>query len=124
MGNIIGFVAAFCTTVAFVPQAIKVYKTKKTDDISFGMFLLMCVGVALWDVYGFIIANSITLLQTVYIFIMKIKLEREKLIPNSSLITSTEFIPSASALKFVMILCLRTGTIADFTSSMFGVNLP
>lgn len=87
MGNIIGFVAAFCTTLAFVPQAIKVYKTKKTDDISFGMFLLMCVGVALWDVYGFIIgsipvimANSMTLLLAVYIFIMKIKHEREKLI--------------------------------------------
>ncbi|MGA8264156.1 MAG: SemiSWEET transporter [Ignavibacteriaceae bacterium] len=89
MGNIIGFVAAFCTTLAFVPQAIKVYKTKKTDDISFGMFLLMCVGVALWDVYGFIIgsipvimANSMTLLLAVYIFIMKIKHEREKLILN------------------------------------------
>ncbi len=89
MGNIIGFVAAFCTTLAFVPQAIKVYKTKKTDDISFGMFLLMCVGVALWDVYGFIIgsipvimANSMTLLLAVYIFIMKIKLEGEKLILN------------------------------------------
>jgi MtN3 and saliva related transmembrane protein len=87
LGNIIGFVAAFCTTLAFVPQAIKVYKTKKTDDISFGMFLLMCVGVALWDVYGFIIgsipvimANSMTLLLAVYIFIMKIKHEREKLI--------------------------------------------
>ena len=49
----------------------------------------MCIGVALWDVYGFmigsipvVIANSITLLLAVYIFIMKIKLEREKLILN------------------------------------------
>ena len=89
MNNIIGFIAAFCTTVAFIPQAIKIYKTKKTNDISFGMFLLMCVGVAMWDVYGFmirsipvVIANSITLLLAVYIFIMKIKLEREKLILN------------------------------------------
>lgn len=87
MDNIIGFLAAFCTTAAFVPQAIKVYKTKKTDDISSGMFLLMCVGVALWDVYGFIIssipviiANSITLLLAVYIFVMKIRIEKKKLI--------------------------------------------
>ena len=87
MDNIIGFLAAFCTTVAFVPQAIKVYKTRKTDDISFGMFLLMCIGVALWDVYGFIIgsipviiANSVTLLLAIYIFIMKIIIDREKLI--------------------------------------------
>ena len=70
-----------------MPQAIKVFKTKKTEDISFGMFLLMCVGVALWDVYGFIIssipviiANSITLLLAVYIFVMKIRIEKKKLI--------------------------------------------
>lgn len=87
MDNIIGYLAAFCTTVAFVPQAIKVYKTRKTDDISFGMFLLMCIGVALWDVYGFIIgsipviiANSVTLLLAIYIFTMKIIIDREKLI--------------------------------------------
>ena len=89
LDNIIGFLAAFCTTVAFVPQAIKVYKTKKTNDISFRMFLMMCIGVALWDVYGFIIgsvpvivANSLTLLLAAYIFIMKIKLERKKLVIN------------------------------------------
>jgi len=87
LDNIIGYLAAFCTTVAFVPQAIKVYKTRKTDDISFGMFLLMCIGVALWDVYGFIIgsipviiANSVTLLLAIYIFTMKIIIDREKLI--------------------------------------------
>jgi MtN3 and saliva related transmembrane protein len=87
LDNIIGFLAAFCTTVAFVPQAIKVYKTKKTDDISFGMFLLICVGVSLWDIYGFmigsipvIIANSITLLLAIYIFVMKIRMEKKKLI--------------------------------------------
>jgi len=57
LNSIIGYLAAFCATIAFVPQAIKVYKTKKTDDISFGMFLLMCVGVALWDVYGFMIGS-------------------------------------------------------------------
>ncbi len=81
MDNIVGFVAAFCTTVSFVPQAVKVFKTKRTNDISLGMFLLMSFGVAFWDIYGIMInsapvifANSITLVLSVYILVMKIKL--------------------------------------------------
>ena len=72
LDNIIGFLAAFCTTVAFVPQAIKVYKTKKTDDISFGMFLLICVGVNVMYVYCYRFS--------IYIFVMKIRMEKKKLI--------------------------------------------
>ena len=40
----IGFFAAFCTTVAFLPQAIKVYKSKSTKDISLYMFLIFTIG--------------------------------------------------------------------------------
>ena len=40
----IGFFAAFCTTIAFLPQAIKVYKTKSTKDISLYMFLIFTIG--------------------------------------------------------------------------------
>lgn len=79
-----GFLAAFCTTAAFVPQAVKVFRTKKAEDISLGMFLLMSVGVALWDVYGIIIgavpvvaANSVTLVLSAYILLMKIKYDRK-----------------------------------------------
>ena len=78
----IGFIAAICTTVSFIPQAIKVYKTKKTQDISLGMFILMSTGVALWIAYGFliasapvIIANVVTLVLAGYILVMKVRLE-------------------------------------------------
>jgi MtN3 and saliva related transmembrane protein len=83
--NFIGYVAAFCTTVAFVPQAFKVYKTRKTTDISFGMFFLMTAGLISWLAYGLLInsfpiiaANTITLILSVYILIMKIKLDYKK----------------------------------------------
>ena len=89
MDNLLGFAAAFCTTVSFIPQAVKVYKTGKTNDISLGMFVLMAIGVALWDVYGFVIisvpvitANSVTLLLAIYILIMKIKLDGKKSVNN------------------------------------------
>jgi len=85
LDNFIGFLAAICTTASFIPQAFKVFKTKKVNDISLGMFLLMSFGVALWDVYGIVIealpiivANTITLVLSIYILIMKLKLNNKQ----------------------------------------------
>ncbi|HRF57987.1 MAG TPA: SemiSWEET transporter, partial [Campylobacterales bacterium] len=58
MIEIIGFTAAFLTTAAFVPQAVKVYKTKKTEDLSLALFVLLFVGVFLWLVYGVLIVSA------------------------------------------------------------------
>jgi len=81
--ELIGYAAAFCTTVAFLPQAVKVYKTRQTKDISLGMFLLLTAGVVLWLTYGIMInsypiiaANTVTLLFDIYILYMKITLDR------------------------------------------------
>ena len=76
------YLAAFCTTIAFIPQAVKVYKTKHTKDISLGMFSLLIVGFILWLWYGIlltsypiILANSVTLIIAIYILITKLKLD-------------------------------------------------
>ena len=75
----IGFFAAFCTTFAFLPQAIKVYQTKSTRDISLYMFLIFTIGVLSWLIYGLIIddlpvilANAVTLVLSFFILIYKI----------------------------------------------------
>lgn len=77
--DIVGYIAAFGTTFAFVPQVFKVYKTKSTGDLSFGTFLIFSLGLIMWVVYGFmimslpiILANSLTCLMAIYIMIMKI----------------------------------------------------
>jgi MtN3 and saliva related transmembrane protein len=82
MTNFIGYLCAALTTIAFIPQAIKVYKTKQTEDISLGMMSLMTAGVGLWVVYGFllnaipvIVANVLTFILSLYILIMKIKID-------------------------------------------------
>ena len=76
----IGFLAAFCTTFAFIPQAVKVWKTKSTKDISLYMFIIFTVGVFSWLIYGItisdmpiILANSVTLVLSLFILIYKIK---------------------------------------------------
>ena len=78
--TIVGYIAAFCTTVAFLPQAIKVYRTKQTKDLSMPMYTIFVVGVGSWFCYGIltksppiIIANAVTFLLGAYILLMKVK---------------------------------------------------
>ena len=80
--NYVGYAAAILTTVAYVPQTIKVYKTRHTKDISLGMFSTISLGILGWLIYGIllnsfpiIIANALTLIMATYIFAMKIKLD-------------------------------------------------
>jgi MtN3 and saliva related transmembrane protein len=77
--NLIGTIAAFCTTVSFVPQALQVYRTKNTDAISLSMYLIFNIGILLWLVYGILIqsapiiySNLITFVFACYILIIKI----------------------------------------------------
>ena len=77
---LIGLIAGVCTTIAYVPQAIKVIKTKHTKDISLATYLMLTIGVFLWLVYGIsvkdlpvAIANSITFIFASIILILKIK---------------------------------------------------
>ncbi len=76
----IGILAALLTTVSFAPQAIQIIRTKNTDGISLGMYILFTAGIALWLVYGILIidlplilANSVTLVLTSTILVLKIK---------------------------------------------------
>ncbi len=78
--EILGFIAAACTTIAFLPQAVKTWRDKQTKDLSLPMFLIFSLGIALWLIYGFlilnwplIIANSITFVLSGTILYHKIK---------------------------------------------------
>ena len=78
--KLLGFAAATCTTLAFAPQFIKVWRTRSTEDISLGMFLVLVLGVALWLLYGLlsgdaplIASNAITLVLAGAILFMKLK---------------------------------------------------
>jgi len=79
MITLIGYLAGFLTTIAFVPQLIKTVTTHSTKDISLIMFVSFCIGVLFWLIYGIIlqampiiIANSVTLIFAVIILIYKI----------------------------------------------------
>jgi len=78
MFNYIGLMAAALTTFSFLPQAIKVIKTRDTSSLSFGMYVMFTLGVALWLVYGLalrdialISANFITFIFAFVILMVK-----------------------------------------------------
>lgn len=77
---ILGITAGTLTTVAFIPQLAKAFKSKSTGDLSWGMVLTFTIGVLLWLIYGIwidslpmILANAVTLLLQLGIVSLKIK---------------------------------------------------
>lgn len=80
----LGFAAAFCTTVAFVPQLVRVIRRRSAKDVSLPTFLLFSIGVFLWLLYGIdigsrpvIASNGVTLLLSLSILILKLRYDRD-----------------------------------------------
>ena len=80
----IGLLAAVCTTVAFVPQLIRVWRLHSARDISLTMFLIFSLGTLLWLLYGIfihslpvILANAVTLALSLAILALKLKYDRQ-----------------------------------------------
>ena len=54
MTQYLGYLAGFLTVVSFLPQVLRVWRTKEVKDLSFKMFLLLIVAGSLWITYGVI----------------------------------------------------------------------
>lgn len=80
MIELVGYIAAFLTTAAFVPQVYQVLKTRSTKDLSVVTFSMLFVGVILWTAYGIIldelpiiIANVVMIFLSGILLFMKLK---------------------------------------------------
>ena len=78
--DMIGYLAGALTTVAFVPQVVHIVRKRSAHDISWAMFSIFSVGVALWLWYGIrlaswplIVANSVTLALVLTILVLKLR---------------------------------------------------
>lgn len=81
MLDLTGYAAAACTTGAFVPQVVRVWRTRSTQDVSLKMFVILITGLTLWLVYGvfkgefpIVAANGVTLVLAAIILFFKIRL--------------------------------------------------
>ncbi|WP_294231902.1 SemiSWEET transporter [uncultured Chryseobacterium sp.] len=52
--NLLGIIAGVLTSVAMLPQLIKVIRQKNADDLSWGMLMVLISGLSLWVWYGFL----------------------------------------------------------------------
>ncbi|HVZ16606.1 MAG TPA: SemiSWEET transporter [Terriglobales bacterium] len=75
---VIGYAAGFCTTISFVPQVVRAWRTRHADDIAWGWLIIFEVGLGLWLTYGVIVhnwpmilANSVTLTLCTMLIVMK-----------------------------------------------------
>ena len=78
--ELVGYLAASLTTASFVPQSWHTFKTKDVSGISLGMYGAFTAGVALWLVYGLLLAawpivaaNAVTLSLAALILSMKLR---------------------------------------------------
>ena len=78
--EVLGLIAACLTTISFVPQCWRIWRTRKVDDISFTMYLIFFAGVCFWLIYGILIkslsvtlANAVTLVLVSVILGLKLK---------------------------------------------------
>jgi len=78
--EIIGSMAATCTTLSFIPQVLQIWRTHSAKDVSLPMYVTFVIGVALWLVYGLmmnawpiIIANIVTIVLALAVVLMKLR---------------------------------------------------
>lgn len=78
--QLLGLIAGACTTIAFLPQVIKTWKSRSAKDLSLSMFSIFCLGVTLWLVYGFMVqdipviaANLLTLMLASTLLFFKLR---------------------------------------------------
>ena len=81
--TLVGSISAALTTVAFVPQALRVWRLRDARDISLPTFAIFSVGLVGWVVYGtevasipIVAANFVTLLIALAIVVLKIRFDR------------------------------------------------
>ena len=75
-----GYAAATCTTLSFIPQAVKTIRSRDTSGISLWMYVVFTFGIACWFGYGvfleswpMIVSNAITFLLSSTILGLKLK---------------------------------------------------
>ena len=80
MTDLLGYLAGTLTTLAFLPQAIKAFRTRSTRDMSLSMWLLLCTGIFCWLVYGLqlragpiILTNGVSFVLVSAVLLLNIK---------------------------------------------------
>ncbi|MDA8388316.1 MAG: SemiSWEET transporter [Nitrospiraceae bacterium] len=70
--TLLGFAAGALTTLSYLPQVVKTWKSRSTRDISAGMFVILAAGLLLWTLYGFLINSTPVIVTNIVSFILAV----------------------------------------------------
>lgn len=83
--EIVGLIGSFLSSVTFIPQVYKTWKSKRAEDLSLEMMLIVCVSTIVWLIYGIfnnpmlwpvIICNGIIFLLSVLLIFFKLTFKK------------------------------------------------
>lgn len=80
LSDLLGYTAATLTTVSFVPQVWRCFRTRDASGISLRMYVVFTLGIAAWLAYGIVLgevpmmlANSLTLVLACAVLVMRLR---------------------------------------------------
>ena len=85
LGEFLGYLAGVCVAVAFLPQSLKTIKDKDVCGLSLISYIIYCIGILSWILYGFylgsiqmIIFNAISLIFAGIVLYMIVRYQNKK----------------------------------------------
>ena len=66
--DLIGYIGSFIVMIAFLPQAIKIWKTKSVEDISIQTYILLIFSTIIWTLYGYLKSDNPLIITNVSLF--------------------------------------------------------
>ena len=83
IAEFVGYLAGFCTAICFLPQTLQTIKTKNVKDLSLGSYVIYCIGMMCWTIYGvylhslqMIIFNLVSLYFAAHLLFMILKYKK------------------------------------------------
>lgn len=70
--TIVGITASISTAVSSLPQLIKLWKEKRAENVSLGMFWVLVIGLAIWVWYGFLKEDWIIIIANGFSFLVNL----------------------------------------------------
>jgi len=64
--EIVGLIAGAITSLGFIPQLLKGFETKKLDDVSYFMPIVLAIGMSIWFLYGYLIASIAVMIANAF----------------------------------------------------------
>ncbi len=68
--TILGLVGGTLTTVSFLPQVFKTWRSRSAKDVSLWMFLILSLGIVMWIIYGFLIDSIPVIAANIVSFVL------------------------------------------------------